>query len=95
MLKALKKMRELEISRAYIRWYCDGLPHKEIGPSAIYFGSGCQDNVQYWIHGKLHRLDGPAVNFSNGRKRWYYEGKKIDCSTQEEFERILKLMFLW
>jgi hypothetical protein len=25
--------------------------------------------------GKLHRLDGPAVEWKNGNKSWYYNGK--------------------
>jgi hypothetical protein len=42
-----------------------------------------------------HRLDGPAIVWNDGGKDWYYLGKKIDCSSQEEFERFLKLKAYW
>ena len=31
--------------------------------------NGCK----YWVHNKvLHRIGGPAVEYSNGNKYWYY-----------------------
>jgi len=45
---------------------------------------------KYWyLHGKLHREDGPAIEFINGTKKWFYHGKYIDCDSQEEFERLI------
>ena len=45
---------------------------------------------------KYHREDGPAIE---GNKqvpdRWYLEGKKIDCTTQQEFEQLMKLKAFW
>jgi hypothetical protein len=38
----------------------------------------------------LHRIDGPTIEW-DGKKIWYYHGTKIECSSQEEFEKILKL----
>jgi hypothetical protein len=35
----------------------------------------------------FHRKDGPAVEFTNGEKHWYYNGERINCRTQEEFEK--------
>lgn len=46
-------------------------------------------------HPVPHRLDGPAVEFSSGCNIWYVNGERINCSTQEEFERILKLKTFW
>jgi len=49
-----------------------------------------------WIlNGKLHREDGPAIEYVNGPKYWWYHGERILCSSQEEFERLLKLKALW
>ena len=31
---------------------------------------------RYRKHGKLHRTDGPAVEFASGHKEWYFEGKE-------------------
>ena len=49
--------------------------------------------VKEWrINGKLHREDGPAVEYPDGTKLWYYNDKWIDCKDNEEFLRIIKLM---
>ena len=37
----------------------------------------------YWIEGKLHRLDGPAIILPNGEGYYYINGKYL---TKEEFE---------
>ena len=46
-------------------------------------------------HPVPHRLDGPAIEYSNGNKEWYYKGEEINCSTQVEFEKSLKLKAYW
>jgi len=43
----------------------------------------------------LHREDGPDIEYSNGSKEWYYEGKKIECSSNDEFLRLIKLKAFW
>jgi hypothetical protein len=40
-------------------------------------------------------LDGPAIEFGNGQKEWYYNGERVSCKSQEEFERFLSLKALW
>ena len=60
-------------------------------------------SVKMWSNGLkceygfsiLSRLNGPALTYSNGNKFWYYNGEYVDCSTQEEFERVIKLRLLW
>lgn len=42
----------------------------------------------------LHRKDGPAVEY-NGAEEWYWYGEKIPVSSQEEFERYLRLKAFW
>ena len=33
--------------------------------------------TKYWyLNDKLHRSDGPAVEFKSGNKRWYINGKR-------------------
>ena len=32
-------------------------------------------NKRWYVDGKLHRLDGPAVEGSNGTKSWWVDGK--------------------
>jgi hypothetical protein len=48
----------------------------------------------YDERGEYHRLDGPAHTF-RCRQYWYYHGKEIEVSSQEEFERYLKLKAFW
>jgi hypothetical protein len=31
--------------------------------------------TKWIVNGKLHREDGPAIEYSDGRKKWYYNGK--------------------
>jgi len=30
----------------------------------------------WWVNNRLHRLDGPAIEWSDGAKSWYVKGKK-------------------
>jgi len=32
---------------------------------------------------------------ANGTKRWYLDDKQIDCKSQEEFERLMRLKAFW
>lgn len=43
----------------------------------------------------IHRNDGPAIEYPNGNKEWWYEDKKLDCTSQKEFEQYLKLKIFW
>jgi|SRR5579859_2584443 len=72
-------------------WYVHGQIHRENGP-AVELVSG----TNFWLFdGQYHRLDGPAMEWSDGRKSWWYQGKRISCSSQEEFEKLIKLKWLW
>lgn len=61
--------------------------HRVDGP-AIEWHDGYKE---WYLHGKIHRLDGPAIENSNGTKSWYYEGEFINCNSQQEFKRLIKL----
>jgi hypothetical protein len=52
-------------------------------------------STRYYFEGSLHRLGGPAVEYNNGPKEWWIKGKKLDCSSQEEFLKIIKLKAFW
>ena len=72
-------------------WYQYGKFHRLNGPAiedANGYKAWCQ-NSQY------HRLDGPAVERVNGDKFWFYKGRRIHCSSQQEFERLIKLKAFW
>jgi hypothetical protein len=49
-----------------------------------------------WLfYGNLHREDGPAVENIDGYKAWYLNGKQIPCTTQLQFERLMRLKAFW
>ena len=70
-------------------WTLNGLLHREDGPAVI----GTHES--WYINGLRHRENGPAIEYHNGDKEWYYNGNLIDCRSQEEFERIIKLKAFW
>ena len=72
-------------------WYKEGNLHREGGP-AIEYTDGRKD----WCkEGKLHRTDGPAIEYINGTKAYYYLDKKINCNSNEEYFKLLKLKAFW
>jgi hypothetical protein len=53
------------------------------------------DGNKYWsLNNQLHREDGPAIEH-DGNKRWYINDKLIPCTTQKEFERLMRLRAFW
>jgi len=54
-----------------IKYYEDGLLHKEDGP-AIEFGNG---DKEWYFKGKLHRHNGPAKDYKFGFKAYYIHGR--------------------
>ena len=71
-------------------WYKNGKKHREDGP-AVEMANG---NKRWHFEGKLHRLDGPAIEHTNF-KIWAYQDQKVDCQSQEDFEKLLKLKAFW
>ena len=33
-------------------------------------------NTSYYLNGKAHREDGPAITYAHGRKEWFLNGKR-------------------
>jgi len=67
----------------------NGFYHNDNGPA---YRSKIS-NLKFWkIHGINHRLDGPAAEYSDGKKEWHLNGVRILVNSQEEFERYLKLL---
>lgn len=56
------------------------------------------DDWEAWtLGGKLHRVKGPAVvgTVVPLKQAWWFQGERVVCSTQEEFEKRIKLMMFW
>lgn len=65
------------------RYYLNDKLHREDGPAVIYHGT------KYWYkHGLRHREDGPATEWYDGKKDWYYNGKKF--LSEEDFMNFIK-----
>ena len=46
-----------------------------IRKNPYYTGISSDGNKYWYLNGKLHRVDGPAVECSDGTKYWYLNGK--------------------
>tara|TARA_R110000868_G_scaffold75946_3_gene218779 strand:+ start:5587 stop:5778 length:192 start_codon:yes stop_codon:yes gene_type:complete len=46
----------------------------------------------WYLNGLLHREDGPAIEWFDGGKYWYYHDNPIECKDHQEFLRMIKLM---
>jgi hypothetical protein len=72
-------------------WYYNGYLHRENGPAVE---GSCGEYKEWRHHGYMHRLDGPAFEYLD-IKKWYYHGEAIACSSQQEFDRLIKLKLFW
>jgi hypothetical protein len=87
----MENYNRIEKTEWGIHYYLNDKLHRIDGPAVEYY-----DRTKIWYkNGLLHRLDGPAFEWSNEYKSWHYEGKRIDCNSQEEFERLIKLKLFW
>ena len=56
----------------------------------LYIGS-C-GTKSWWLNGKCHREDGPAMEFADGTKAWYRNGVKLRVRTLAGLEKKIALM---
>jgi hypothetical protein len=80
-----------EDANGYKVWYWHGQFHRQDGPAIEYING---NKVWYW-HGHYHREDGPAIEYADGTKYWFYHDQKMDCQSNEEFLRMIKLKAFW
>jgi len=73
------------------RWFLDGKLHREDSPAIETY-----NGTKIWYrNGELHREDGSAVEYTDGSKEWFLYGKRIICSDNEEFIKLIKMKVLW
>jgi len=65
-----------------IHFLKNGAHHREHGKPAISWSKA--GSLLYIVEGKFHRLDGPAIKWSDNCKEWHVDG--IECKTEEEFK---------
>jgi hypothetical protein len=80
-----------EVSNGNKFYYFDGLRHREDGPAL----DRVRGVKEWYINGKRHRKDGPAIDYGNGEGEWYLNDERLDCNSQEEFERLMRLKGFW
>jgi hypothetical protein len=44
----------------------------------------CGVSRVWYLNGKLHREDGPAIEWSGGNSWWYLNGKEVFCDVKYE-----------
>lgn len=104
----LKGGKHRENGPAMTRWYengslcfqeymINGKGHRDSGPSfECYYENGQKEEEVYMINGKYHRTDGPAHTQweSDGKKTefYFFNDEAIECSSDEEFKKIVKLI---
>jgi hypothetical protein len=71
-------------------WYLNVNKHREDGPAIEWTNGG----KVWFINDKLHREDGPALDLPN-RKEWWLNGEQIPCTTQKQFEQLMRLKVFW
>jgi hypothetical protein len=87
----MQNYNRIEKNEFGIRYYLNDKLHRIAGPAIEYY-----DRTKFWYqNGLLHRIEGPAQEWANGSKSWWFEDKYIDCKSQEEFERYIKLKLFW
>jgi hypothetical protein len=69
-------------------------------PADVDYKSGIECTLHYKSNELLvlHRLDGPAIEYKpeySHLNKWYINGELLPCSSQEEFERLVKLKLYW
>jgi hypothetical protein len=81
----------VEYSNGAKEWYLNGKLHREDGPAIVY-----ANGDKYWyLNNNYHREDGPAIEYTNGSKEWFINDELMSCTTQKEFERLMRLKAFW
>jgi hypothetical protein len=54
-----------------------------------------ETSISWWHADKLHRTNGPAMIYFKGTnaglKEWWINGKQIECKSNKEFKKLMKL----
>lgn len=95
MMRDYKKLPPLALIRVYGTfsldpgWYTEGDPDREpiAGEIVLHIDHRCAIWYKRW---KLHREDGPAIEYRNGSHMWCIHGCKIEVRTVEQLQIELR-----
>lgn len=63
-----------------------GAMHRDDGgPALVYYGS----LAEWWVHGRRHRLEGPALVFADGTTCWFVAGTQLAPIHGRAADRVL------
>ena len=48
-------------------------------------------NKYWYLNGRLHREGGPAIEYANGTKKWFYQDIEYKVKSNKEFLRLMKI----
>ena len=82
---------DIEDDGITIYYRLNGNLHRESGPVLEDLAGNCG----WFRNNLLHREDGPATILADGTKNWFYDGVRLSCKTQEEFEQYMRLKAFW
>ena len=62
----------------------------------LYDEGTANEHTTYFENNKLHREDGAALVYKDGRQYWFYLDYFVDhCKSQQQFEHFIKLKAFW
>ncbi len=82
------------VDENYQIWYKNGKIHRQGGPALIH-NNGKYGYEEWVVNGKRHRLDGPAVTYKSGDKEYWINDVEIECSSDKEFLKKVKMKAFW
>lgn len=84
MNKQLEKRRVFDDGTPGVKYYLNGVLHREDGPAVIW-----RNGTKHWlIHGKSHRSDGPCTEWSDGEKRYSFYSERYSL---RDYKKVLLL----
>ena len=69
-----KPLQDLEKGYEYIGWMIDAMKGADVKVSKPEVVVGANGSKSWYLKDKLHREDGPAVEWADGHKKWYLNG---------------------
>jgi hypothetical protein len=75
----------IEYANGDKEWYQHDKLHRIGGPAA----ERADGTKEWWENDLAHRMYGPAIEYADGFKEWWFKGERINCNSQEEFEKII------
>jgi len=87
----------IETCYGHKEWYKNGELHRENDKPAVEYANG---DKTWYKHDRIHRENGPAIEKSDGTKRWFVNGIRMDeivikvCKKRINNHKIRKLLKL-